>query len=60
VLFLALGLVLYITPLRSFAADAVLPGWKHTGTFTVLTTPEGANQRMRGGLRWSETDCGLR
>lgn len=25
------------------AADAPLPGWKHTGTLTVLTTAEGAN-----------------
>src|SRR4051812_19915246 len=26
-----------------WAADAPLPGWKHTGQMIVLTTPDGAN-----------------
>ena len=38
--------LLVLSALFSFAnalAAAPLPGWKHTGVVTVLTTPEGAN-----------------
>ena len=31
-----------------FAADAPLPGWKHSGTLMLLTTPEGAG--LPGGV----------
>jgi hypothetical protein len=39
--FAALGMAFHAVP--SANANEPLPGWKHSGDFTVLTTPDGAN-----------------
>lgn len=40
---LGLAVAAGIAAAAAFAADAPLTGWKHSGTLTLLTTPEGAN-----------------
>src|SRR4051812_40916902 len=37
------GLLLAVGPGSAAAADNALTGWKHAGTITLLTTPDGAH-----------------